>query len=356
MNKYKFDLQLLAEDILDSDLTLDKATEELKPTQKKQWIKIFPKGSQFIEKYNKEFDFGNIEFTKEMERAFNSKTLSKPVIDKDHGFTKGDTKSYGKIHELKEDENWSYALVSLNKEGEQLVADEVYSYISPFCRPVKDTKQNFFPVKLTTLSLTNYPALEGALPDLQSQLAFDKEWVAQELGKNKTKGGPDMDLTMLAMTLNLSKESAIETIIETVKKLQLDKAEAEKEVIKLTNEIALDKKNKLESEGREFIKEQIRLGKMGCSEIVQKIELSNYIANPEERKEYFKAIPEKTFAIINPNGAIVDSQIPVIDGIALSKEDVEKMKEFDYDPKNPEDVKAYKTHYLDKKQKTKGGK
>lgn len=290
------------------DISLDKATDQVKPTEKDQWIKVLPKGEHFIEKYNRKINFDDTMFAN-IKTAFSAVSLSKPFIDKNHERKE----SYGWVKELKAKEDGLFAKVKLNKVGVELVKDENYKYVSPYCTPVKDTNGQTYPYKLRTISLTNEPALEAALPELQSQISLDK--------------GGDMNLDLLISELALSKDSSIESIVDEIKKLKESKIEAENKAIELSKEIQSHKTETMKVEAKEFAKKQIELGKMhpAISEIV----IDRYILDKESVIKEYDLIPEK----------ITAKERKLDNSIEMSKEEEAIAVKAGYDLTKPDDYK-----------------
>jgi len=95
---------------------------EVHPEQKEQLLKCFPRGKHFIEKYNETVDF-NDEFFASIADAFNSPTLARPYIDKDHEMNE----SYGDILEPVVQEDGMYFKVLYNDDGINMIKNNRYN-------------------------------------------------------------------------------------------------------------------------------------------------------------------------------------------------------------------------------------
>jgi len=328
---------------IEEEFTLDKASDIAKPTINDQIIKVFPSGKHFIEKLNRELNFDQAFFT-DIQSAFSSNTLSKPIIDKDHGLRRGQSESFGDIKELINRADGQYAKIKLNKSGVELVKNGSYRYISPDWSGTTDTQGNKFKAKLNAISLTNYPALEGALPDLQSQVQLSKGNSNINIVKIKN-GGIDMELTKLNEIFSLSGNDSLDIIVEKVTELQKSRTEAENKAIELSKELTAIKSEGLKKEAEIFIKEQVQLEKMHPA--IQDIVMNRYVLDKESVIAEYALIPGKTVKIQNTRSPLDNTQ--------LSKEDLEIAKKAGYDLSNADDYRQFEINVLDKKL-NKGGK
>lgn len=322
------------------EYVLDKAVGELKAVSKKQKIKVFPKGEFYIEKLARKLSF-NDEFFADINIAFSAPTLSKPVIDKDHGLSRGQSESYGDIISLSSQSDGLYAEIQLNKTGIELIKNNQYKYISPAWGKTTDTEGKIYKSKLVAISLTNYPALEGALPDLQSQIQLSKTVV----NINFENGGNDqMELAKLNELFQLSENDSIDVIADKVVELQKSITEKESKLEELSNEIGAMKAEKLQSEAVSFVTDQIKLGKMHPA--IQDIVINRYILNKEDVIAEYSLIPEPKKPEVNPTIAVAE----------LSKVEMEIAEKSGYDINNPEDVKSFKLMRKNLKNKNGGSK
>jgi phage I-like protein len=136
--------------------------EQLSDKKKEQWIKIFPLGKVFIEKYNEEKDI-NDEFINELLSAFHDEKLSKPKVDAEHDFGI----SYGDIIDLEKRNDGVYVKVFTNDLFYDAVTNRHYTYISPAFGQRTGVDKTVYPNALSAISLVNFPALEGSIGDLQ---------------------------------------------------------------------------------------------------------------------------------------------------------------------------------------------
>jgi phage I-like protein len=150
---------------------LDKNTHE---------IKVFPKKTVYIEKYDEYINFDDKLFG-EMIDSFNCPKLFKPYIDEDHQLGE----KYADIIDLYIKPDGLYAKVQLNEKGINAIKNNIYSYISPEWGDRTDTDGDLHKNVLWAITLTNIPALEGENPKLQDQI--------RNLSK-KLYGGNRMDL------------------------------------------------------------------------------------------------------------------------------------------------------------------
>lgn len=317
--------------------------EVLKPTDKEQKIKVFPKGSFYVDKYKKDIEF-NTGFFGQIASAFNATGLSKPKIDKDHEFKT----SFGDINSYDITDDGMYFNIKLNPKGVELVKSGEYNYISPAWGRTKATDKMEYPNRLLAVSLVNFPALEGALPSLQEQLRLSKFEVVQE----KKKEAKHMELYALAKELGLNSEASIDAIHSEVLVLKskvtgyetetvaLNKKckDAEDTAIKLSQELKDQKTTELKKEAFEAVKNWVAIGKVHPA--VQDIVINRYVLNKEDTVKEIDLIPEKVY---------LGKQAANGDTTGLSEEDSAKMLKAGLDPKDKEDVQIYLS-------KNKGGK
>lgn len=304
----------------------------VKATDKAQWIKVFPNGTYYISKYGKDVVFDS-KFFKDIAGAFDAEVLSKPKIDKDHKFEM----SYGDIlgYEIRKD--GMYFNIQLNEKGLELVKNKEYSYISPAWGKTIATDKTEYLNRLLAVSLVNFPALEGNLPALQEQLSLSKFELVQE----KQKEVKRMDLKKLSAEFGLNEDASIDSVYDSVVALKADNAKkiedlkkAEDTAITLGNELKALKEDTLLKEAKGKISEWIKLGKIVPA--VQEIWEKRYVLSKEETEKEMSLIPDQTY-----NG----KQSGVVADGTLDADIEAKMLKAKLDPKNPEDVAAFKaTH------------
>ena len=140
---------------------------EIEPAEEQE-IQVFPRGEHIINNKIRKFDD---EFFQKIIESFNSDNLSKPYIDKNHKRAE----SFGDIMDLYIKPEGLFAKIKLNKKGTELIKDSEYKYVSPMYGPRTDTKGKEYEYVLYNISLTNNPALEGTLPQLQEQIQLEGE-------------------------------------------------------------------------------------------------------------------------------------------------------------------------------------
>lgn len=313
---------------------------------KDAWIKAFPRGKAYIQKYDTTLTFDD-KFFASIAEAFNSDKLSKPFIDIDHDFGK----SYGELvaYEIRDD--GMYFKANLTEDGKALIAERGYKYVSPAWGVTKDTDGNEY-VKLHTISFTNAPALEGALPTLQSQLFAASKNNACEfvLASEIITGVKAMDLTKVTSFFGLNKDADVDSIyaaaFELSKKVQeseakvlelntklteteTKKTEAENKAIELGKKLTEIENEKLGAEATEFLKTNIELGKIHPA--TQDIWKGRFMANKQAALDEMELIPAKeSFQL---SGSALAGNV--------SPEDAAIMLRAELDPKNPEDVAIF---------------
>lgn len=308
---------------------------EIKPTEEEQSIKVFPRGTYYIQKYGKDVEF-NDEFFNQIATAFSSQKLSKPKIDKDHEFKTsfGDLNSY----DIKND--GMYFKIKLNPKGVELVKNREYNYISPAWGKTKDLTKSEFPNRLLAVSLVNFPALEGALPELQDQLRLSNFEIVQE----KVKKGAKMELYILAQELGLNSEASLEAVHGEVKalktkvsgyetennELKIKVKSAEDTAIKLSQELKEAKDVELKKEAFESVRKWVELGKVHPA--IQEIVIERYCLNKEAVQKEMDLIPEKVYTGLKAANSETTGIDPEVSA---------KMLKAGLDPKNKEDVEIF---------------
>lgn len=309
--------------------------ETLQATENEQTIKVFPRGTYFIQKYGKDVQFDD-KFFGEISTAFSSKGLSKPKIDKDHEFKT----SFGDILQPEIKSDGMYFKIKLNPKGVELVKNREYNYISPAWGRTKGVGQDEYPNRLLAVSLVNFPALEGALPSLQDQLRLSKFEMVQEKKSKEAK----MELYVLANELGLNSEASLEVVHGEVKalkakvtgyetetvELKTKLSAAEDTAIKLSQEIKEIKDAELKKEAFDSVRKWIELGKVHPA--IQDIVIERYCLNKEATQKEMDMIPEKVYEgqkASNTDVSGIDPEISV------------KMLKAGLDPKNKEDVEIF---------------
>ena len=313
---------------------------------KDAWIKAFPRGKAYIQKYNTTLNFDD-KFFASIAEAFDSDRLSKPFIDIDHDFGK----SHGELTAYEIREDGMYFKANLTEEGKALIAERGYNYVSPSWGAAKDTDGNEY-VKLHTISFTNTPALEGALPTLQSQLFAASKNNACEfvLASEIITGVKPMELTQVTNLLGLNKDADVDSIyaatFELSKKVQekeakvlelntklteteTKKTEAENKAIELGKKLTEIETEKLVAEATEFLKANIELGKIHPA--TQDIWKGRFMTNKQATLDEMELIPEKEGFQLSGNAPAGN----------VSPEDSAAMVRAGLNPKDAEDVAAF---------------
>lgn len=133
-------------------------------------IKVFPKKTVYIEKYDEHINFNDKLFT-EMISAFKNPKLFKPYVDEDHQLGE----KFADVIDIYTKEDGLYAKIELNEKGKNVIKNNIYSYISPEWGDRTDTDGDTHKNVLWAITLTNIPALEGENPKLQEQIKLSKK-------------------------------------------------------------------------------------------------------------------------------------------------------------------------------------
>jgi hypothetical protein len=317
----------MADNVYDEIMKFSNGTPA-KATSRAQWIMGFPKGKFYFEKYGKDFDFSEAFFDK-IGEAFDDESLSKPYIDNDHEFGK----SFGDILDYEIRDDGMYFKIQLNADGIQAIKERQYMYISPAFGATTNTQAKKFNWKLMAISLTNIPAFEGAIPQLQAQI---------ELTKEKTGGVLMLELAKLLevekpeeSTMILAAQKLKEEITELSKKL----ADVEMEKAALSKTISEIQEAELKQQALTYVTEMVKLGKIHPAQV--DFVLKRYITNPDEVTAEMNCIPEKKDKQLSGNP---------IEAISLVDEKTATMmQKYGFDPKAEEDVKIWLKNYKEAK-------
>jgi hypothetical protein len=150
-----------------------KTREDMPFKDENYWYLIAPKGDYRFS----EFDtlVCDDSFCNEMISNFNNRVYQQEIpIDVDHNFGK----AYGKITELKHDNEGLKAKIKFNKMGRELIEDEVYMYFSiAYADPYRSAKTSEeFNNVLVATALTNHPALKGQ-PEIKDNISSYSEYL-----------------------------------------------------------------------------------------------------------------------------------------------------------------------------------
>ena len=336
---------------LKKDVNVFELNQEIDKLTNPQWILVFPAGKHYIQKYDTDIEM-NADFFQQIQEAFHADSLSKPFIDKDHEFAE----SYGDILDYRWNENYGMEFkVQFNKKGLDLIAGHEYSYISPAWGTVTDTMGNKF-VKLMAVSLVNFPAFEGVLPTLQSQMAASKfgDKIDVNLVLNKTlKKEIKMDTMILAKEFNLASEASVEAIHDEVVKLKKYNEDVANQVMELKKELETAKSNEelalskaaelgaklneietaeLSKEAETFVEDAIKKGKLHPTQ--KELMLGKYIDDKEFVIALLSTVPEVDDSPKSFNKTETEK-------MELSQEDKDVMLRAGIDIDDPEEVQAY---------------
>jgi hypothetical protein len=325
--------------------------EKLPEEKKLQKIQIFPRGKVYIEKYDEWKECDDV-FFDEIIKNFNDETLSKPKIDKDHDFGI----SYGDIIELEKTDTGLYASVYINDLFYDAVINRHYNYISPSFGERTGTDGVKHETALNAVSLVNYPALEGTIGDLQSQMLFVKKLLKQGDYMEFEKRLAELEGKMSVMTLDknqgdvsLSKEilgmaqemnSELIKANKTVTELNKSVEDGKKEIEKVNNELTTKKEElnviktaELKKEAETVVKQAIEDGQFHAALYDKKV--NDYILDKNNVLEELKVIPK------NPK----KGQQSFSGGQEMSRMSDEEYKMFEelgLDPKDEKVIASYK--------------
>jgi phage I-like protein len=316
-----------------------------------QWILVFPAGRHFIQKYDDYIKMDG-DFFEQVGNAFNSPTLSKPFIDKDHEFAE----SYGDIIDFRYNVNYGMEFkVQFNQKGLDLIKNHEYSYISPAWGAVTDTYGEPF-IKLMAISLVNFPAFEGVLPTLQQQMAASKfgDKIETCIVLNaEYKKESNMDTKLLAKEFGLADEASVDSIYDKVVELKKINEDVTAQVMELKKELDTAKSNEetalskaqelgaklaeietaeLSKEAEAFVEDAIKVGKLHPTQ--KDLMLSKYIDDKEFVIALLKDVPEADDSPKSVNKTETEK-------VELSKEDADAMRRGGMDVNDPEEVKAF---------------
>jgi len=310
---------------------------EIEPAEEQE-IQVFPRGEHIINNKIRKFDN---EFFQKIIESFNSDNLSKPYIDKNHKRAE----SYGDIMDLYIKPEGLFAKIKLNKKGIELIKDSEYKYVSPMYGPRTDTKGKEYEYVLYNISLTNNPALEGTLPQLQEQIQLEgeknmekKELLEKILASGIVKledENADFDAKITDVLGKLyEKLQEISEMALQIKTLQDEKAaltskveEQEKEIKKAIEEKEKLEKEKLEKEATERIKMAVEQGQYPVALMEMKIQ--QYMKDKAEIEKELELLPKKI-------------QSKTHEELVLSEEDQKIVAFAKLDIKNPRDMEILK--------------
>jgi hypothetical protein len=308
------------------------------PTQE---IKIFPKKTVYIEKYDEHITFDD-NFFQDMITNFKNDKLFKPYMDEDHRLGE----KYADINDLLIKEDGLYAKIELNEKGKNVIKNNIYSYISPEWGDRTDTEGTNYKNVLWAVTLTNIPALEGELPKLQEQIKLTKKQEEKMKLSDKTL----KILSNHSLNTKLQGEidpnvavQLIEEISAMLNEIQAKLAEvmgqkevAEEEAMKFKNKLDELSGEFLAKEKEDFFNEVTELGQ------VEPAELDAWKEQYDKSKNFVVKMltsrPKKDNVQLSINTTIKADKI--------STEDKHVMKQFGYYNDGKYDYERYKNEVL----------
>lgn len=311
--------------------------KELEQSTEIQDILVFPRGKFFIQHLDKWIEF-NDEFYNEILASFMDGNLAKPFIDKNH--EKGE--SFGDIEDLYIADDGMHAKIKLNDNGVELIKGREYRYISPWFGSFTDTTKKEHKWVLFSISLTNIPALSGAIPELQEQMQLEMEARMEKIKEQVAKLGKialenkwveleafetDENVITLLETV-YSKLAELNELNAQIEKVLQEKAEMEKQLNETKEQLTNLEQANLERDAKETIKLAIEQGKYPASLFELKVE--QYKRNKDEVIKELSLIPAKQKATATSS---VNAQ--------LTDDDIRVMQIARLDPQNPRDVELY---------------
>ncbi len=334
------------------DFKFEKAIpfEKLPEEKKLQKIQIFPRGKVYIEKYDewKECDDA---FFDELIKNFNDPSLSKPKIDKDHDFGI----SHGDIIDLEKTDKGLFANVYINDLFYDAVINRHYNYISPAFGERTGTDGVKHNTVLNAASLVNYPALEGTIGDVQSQMLFFRKLLKEGDYMEFEKRLAEIEGKLSAMTLDktgdigLSKEilgmakeinSELLKTNNTVIELNKSVEDGKKELSKVNDELTAKKEElnviktaELKKEAEAVVKQAIEDGQFHVALFDKKVK--DYILDKNNVLDEIKVLPK-----IPKKGQQSFSGGQEMS--RMSEEECKMFEELGLDPKDEKVFAAYK--------------
>jgi|GEM_PF-4011357 len=307
---------------------------KIKATKDKQKILTLPRGKFYIEKYDEIIEF-NDEIFNDIINNFKDESLSKPFIDLNHKYEE----SYGDIVDMSIEEEGLYTYWILNEKGIELIKNKQYKYISPAIYDIKDTKGELHKNVLIAVTLTNVPALLGALPQLQEQLQLSYF--------EKTEGGKRMDSVKLelgletnvneAIVLNRVKElkneldnskKELEAIKKELSEIKVQKEKAEKVATELGSELEAIKQEQLKKEAEEVIKKAIELGQYNPK--LYELKVNQYLKDKETVLKELEILPKNESSQKTSSQAINDFQVDEKTKIQMERAGLDWKNKEDY--------------------------
>ncbi len=336
-------------------------------------IKVFPKKTVYIEKYDEYVNFDDKLFSQMIE-AFNCPKLFKPYMDVDHELKE----KYLEILELENKEDGLYAKVQPNEKGKYAIKNNIYSYISPEWGDRTDLDGEIHKNVLWAITLTNIPALEGENPRLQDQIKLSKNIKGErkmELSKRLLKLEGKLENYRLqddAPVMSPELMEAINMLKEAISKIdeltmqnqeiveQKEEALSQKEVAEKTAFEYKQKHDQIEFEKKEAEKENFFVDVVTNGQL-NPAEVEDWKLQYDKSKDFVIKILSARPKLENSQKVTSRMDSKNIDKISLggkdyklTETDYKIMNQYKYDRHNPSDVDRYVKEILDGIKEKKG--
>lgn len=245
----------------------------------------------------------------------------------EHKAPKGEpAPAQGWVEELQERDGAIWGRVEWNDGGTELIANRQYRYYSPVFYYTKDSRDV---LALKSVALTNQP-----------NMVFKA--LNQHSTPHPTEGGPDMDLTKIALALGLVAAATESDILEAVNTLKTEKQtalnqaqspDADKFVPMATHEIAVNRADAAEAKLAEQAKAALAAeietavnaardaGKIAPSDV----EYYTAMCTTDGGLEKFKAFAASTPGVVSTQGDDTKKP-PANKGTALNAEEAQVAK------------------------------
>lgn len=323
----------------------------IEPRNGLQKILVFPRGEFFIEKYNDWVTFDD-KFFNQIIDAYNSDSIKKPFIDKNHELKD----SFGDISNPSIEDQGLFFEAVLTPTGVELIRDRIYTSISPTFGEFTDNQGKKWPNVLVSVSLTNVPALQTSLPELQTQMSLSITsgglYYFNFSSENLEKGEKQMkNLEVILRKLELSPEASDIAITEAIQKLIDDGVTKEQLIASLTKKLeevqamadsAAAEANEAKAEVEMMKDENVK--KEFESVFVESLKSGKVL--PAEKDKFFnlfKTDKDFTVNMLKKLSIVSENIVSIGNQVELSDEDKAAMKLARLNPDNPKDVEFFKS-------------
>lgn len=315
---------------------------EIKPTKGIQTILVFPRGKFYIEKYQDWVTFDD-NFYNQIIDSYNSETIRKPFIDKNHELKE----SYGILSNPKIEDDGLYYEAELTDKGVELVQSGEYMNISPTFGEIIDNQGKKYNNALISVSLTNIPALLTNIPDLREQLELMRvnSYKTFELSNILGEKMKNLEITRkLELTPEASDEAiamAIQTLID--KGATAEELIAQKENIIETLNKKIDELTMKTETAEKEVEEMKQAESKKEFENLFMVALESGMILPAEKEDYLELWSTKKDLCIKQLSKFKKKQaIHSFNTIELNDEDKKIMRMAGLDYQKSEDVSFYK--------------